>query len=64
MGPERSLETSISKKAILPVTKNFGPVCHINVCENPQETVYKGPPGNLTVTLDDIRSFLSVLRGC
>ena len=64
IGLKRSLETNISKKAILPVPKDFGPLFHINECQNLQETIYKGPWGNLTVTLDDIRSFLSDLRVC
>ena len=54
-----SLETNISKKGHLPGDKSFSTVfSRIIECYKPQGTIFKGPQGYLTITVEVIRSIL------
>ena len=64
-GPKRSLETNISKKGCLPGDKRFWPdISRIIECNKRPGTIYKGPQGILTITVELIGAFFGDLRGC
>ena len=60
------LRTQIfGKKAVFPKNKLFWPILFpIIGCDKSQGTVYKGPKGILTITVEVIGSFVQDLKGC
>ena len=56
---------NFEEKATFPVNKWFSPTfSRIIECDKHQRTIYNGPQGVLTKTLEVIRSFLQDIRGC
>ena len=55
----------LKKKRNFPVEKKFWPFpSRINEHDKRQETIYKGPQGTLTITVEGRRSFIQDLTGC
>ena len=55
----------LKKKAMFPVKKSFWSIfSRIIEQDKRQGTIYKGPQGNLLITLEFIRPFLQDPRGC
>ena len=64
LGPFRSIETNISKNSCFHGDKSiWSTFPGIKDCEEPQETVYKGPQAILTITVELIRAFFTGPRG-
>ena len=59
LGPKWSLQTNLSSHSCFHRDKRFWLVFRrTNECDNPQETIYTGPQATLTITVEDIVSFL------
>ena len=58
LGPQKSIETNISKNSPFHSDKNFWPILRPFVeSDKPQETIYGGPEAVLTITVEVIDAF-------